>query len=327
MRALVCLVALVGCSSDSAAGNPTDASLDTPDTDSGAPFRGFRMTTPTQTLPPGTDATYCFYFRTPNTEPMAITKWSSLMSEGHHHLIMYLTANEVMPAGTMSATNCGFDNVANFSNAPVWTYAAQTELNEIALPTDDGTGRPVAQIVPPNSPGFFQIHFINAGETTLIASAMLTADALDADAHFTQTAAFVTYDQSITIPPMTNNVATQKTCTTPTGAKFWSMTTHTHKQAISTEVKNGMPASADIAFQSADWEHPGTQRWASAPFYSFASGGNKLTVTCTYNNASQRTIMAGDNTERDELCMASGYYFPANNDTFCVCSSAGCVNF
>ena len=69
-----------------------------------------------------------------------------------------------------------------------------------------------------------------------------------------------------------------------------------------------------MVFESADWEHPGAKEMDS-PFYSFQSG--KLTYECTYDNASNRTITTGESAATDEMCMASGYYFPSNTPKFC----------
>ena len=53
-------------------------------------------------------------------------------------------------------------------------------------------------------------------------------------------------------------------------------------------------------------------------FYSFS--GNQLTYECTYDNTGSNknvTIKTGDSAEFDEMCMASGYFFPAPKAVFC----------
>jgi hypothetical protein len=93
------------------------------------------------------------------------------------------------------------------------------------------------------------------------------------------------------------------------------MSTHAHKQAVHTEVRDGMPTSTNVVFASDEWEHPGAKAWMTSPFYTFASG--KLTYECTYNNPTNRTITTGDSAQTDEMCMATGYYFPATKATIC----------
>jgi hypothetical protein len=260
------------------------------------------------------------------------------MTPGSHHMIMFTTGNtDVQPVGTYSASNCGIGNIGAAQNRPVWTYAAQTVESEVELPTDDGEGKPLAQVIAPNTAGFFQMHYLNATDEVLNVSVTLNAEALPIDAVYTQTAAYITYNAGLSIKPTATNggapsvanggIAT-KTCNTPANTKFWMISTHAHKQAVKTEVKNGMPASSAVAFMSEDWEHPGTQTWMQAPFYTFndASGANRLTYTCTYVNDTNRTITSGDSAQTDEMCMATGYMFPSAEPTFCVCTQQGCFN-
>ncbi len=286
------------------------------------PARGFQITSKDITIMPGQEITYCYYFRTPNTETMAINKWKSVMTAGSHHMIMFTTGTtDLMPPGTVSATNCGF-GAGTGTTVPSWTYSAQNVVNEIELPSDDGAGKPLAQEIAPNTPAFFQMHYLNVGEQPIIVHVTLNAEALPAAAPFTKTAAYTTYNAGIQIPAMTSSYTETRTCPTPVGSKFWLMSTHAHKQAVKTTVKNGAVASTNIAFDSTDWEHPGAQKWMTAPFYSFDS--NQLTFSCTYNNPTNRIISSGDSAVTDEMCMASGYYFPATEPFFCACTATTC---
>lgn len=329
-------VSLIACGTDSTGTGDDDGSGSGSGSGSGQidpPARGFQVQSSDIVIEAGQEITYCYYFRTPNTEPMAIHKWVSSMTPGSHHMIMFTTAQDVMPPGTVSASNCGFGGGSSLTNRPVWTYAAQTPESTIELPSDDGAGKPLAQVIPPNTAGFFQMHYLNATDAPITVHVTLNAEALEASAAYTPTAAYITYNAGLSIKPTAANggapsvenggIAT-KTCTTPANTKFWMMSTHAHKQAIKTEVKNGMPASTAVAFTSEDWEHPIPQTWMAAPFYTFDD--NKLTYTCTYVNNTNRTITSGDSAATDEMCMATGYVFPATAPTLCVCSTQGCFN-
>lgn len=317
--AFVLVSLIAACGSDTGGGGGDDD----PTPDAGGiepPARGFQVVSTDIVIDPGQEITYCYYFRTPNTEPMAIHKWKSDMTPGSHHMIMFTTSTDVMPPGTVSSTNCGFGGGGG-TNVPSWTYAAQNATSEITLPADDGAGNPVAQLIQPNTPAFFQMHYLNATDAPLTAHVTVNAEALEANATFTQTAAYISYNADISIPPNTNGVKVTQTCSTPANSKFWLMSTHSHKQAKLTEVKSG----ADVAFMSDDWEHPDASTWMAAPFYSFA--GNQLTYECTYDNPTNRTITDGDSAETDEMCMATGYYFPATKPVICYCVTQGCFNF
>jgi hypothetical protein len=316
---LILALVLAACGKDGGGGDNggggPDAANPPTDGDIPPPARGFQVVSPDVTIMPGQEITYCYYFRTPNTEEMAIKKWSSVMTPGSHHMIMYTTASDTMPPGTISSTACG-----NFSvgNIPSWTYSAQTPTNETALPTDDGTGKPLGQKIAPNTPAYFQMHYLNASDVPIKAHVTLNAEAHAAGAAFTQTAPYVTYNSQISIPPGAINDVESMTCNVPAGIKFWTMSTHAHKQAIKTTVKDGGSTSNQIVFTSTDWQHPGAASWPTTPFYTFSTG--KLTYECAYNNTgsnSSTTITSGPSAETNEMCMAVGYYFPATKSLIC----------
>lgn len=299
-------------------GHPIDSGTDA--ADALPPGRGFQIVTPEIIVPAGQEITFCYYFRTPNTESMGIKRWASEMTPGTHHMIMYATTNQQgqpvdkMPPGTVAAASCGFIP----GGTPSWLYAAQTPIAALQLPPDDGAGKPLAMEIAPNTAGFLQLHYKNPTASPLTARAVINAEALDAGAAYTKTATFVTYNNSISIPPAAVGDVESQTCSVPANLKFWRMSTHVHKQAVKTVVKSGLAGSTTVAFTSTDWEQPGAQTWMSPAFYTFPS--NALTYECTYDNAGtnvDRTITTGDSAKVDESCMAIGYFFPATKPLIC----------
>jgi Copper type II ascorbate-dependent monooxygenase, C-terminal domain len=288
-------------------GTPGDDTV-TPDA---PPFtgRGFQLISPDIVLQHNEQVTRCFGFKTSNTETLAINHWKSKMTVGSHHMIMFLTNTEEVPAGTVTPGDCGFGG----SNPPTWTYAAQTEEAEMALPIDDGGGKPLAQSVGPGSFGYIQMHYLNATDNPMTVHVELTAEALDAGVPFTQTAAFITYNDMINIPANAVDFPQTQTCNTPPGAKFWLMSTHAHKQAVHTSVADG----STMMFQSDDWEHPGAATFMTPDkFFTFAGG--KVTYECRYTNPNPSPIVDGNDAALQEMCMATGYYFPATRPRFCL---------
>ena len=306
-------VAMLGCGNDggSADGDAdvTDADVTDDVTDDAPPppdgmeppARGFQVQSPEIVIEPGQEITYCYYFRTPNTETMAVKRFVSSMTPGSHHMIMFKTQNDVQPAGTVSSSGCGI-NISG-TDAPQWIYAAQTPESDLAFPTDDGTGKPLAIDIGPNSAAYFQMHYLNASDNPMTVRVTLNAEALEPTVEYTKTAAFVSYNGAIDIPANAPSHMERETCPVASDAKFWLMSTHAHKRAISTAVRNG----SEVTFQSNDWEHPGQKTWMTpAEFYSFNSS---LTYECSYNNTGGPRVQDGDSAQTDEMCMASGYYF------------------
>jgi hypothetical protein len=308
LAALPVGLALVACGSDGGASPDAGGDVDAPTVTP----TGFKITSPDVTINPGDEVTYCYYFKTPNTEDVVVRKWASTMTPGSHHMIMYTTATATQPAGTITQNGCGGFSV---SNVPSWTYATQTPTAELALPDDDGAGLPLGQLIPAGTNGYFEMHYLNTQDVPIQAHVEVTAEALEAGAPYTKTAAFVTYNNDISIDPGATGDLESMSCATPAGAKFWTMSTHAHKQAVKTEVKDG----AEVVFSADDWEHPGSKNWMEAPFYSFASGS--ITYECTYDNIGDnknRTVTSGPSAEINEMCMATGYYFPATKPLLCI---------
>jgi hypothetical protein len=265
------------------------------------------------------------YFRTPNTKMIGVKRWKSEMTPGSHHLILYTTGNtDVKPPGTISAQGCG-GGAGGGLNVPTWTYSAQTPTADLQLPADDGTGTPLGMDVAPNTAAFIQMHYLNTTDNVIKAHVQLDAEAHPDGTTYTKTAAYVTFYGNISIPPMNANppgiawrephlTLADATCAVPAGSKFWLISTHAHKQAVKTEVLDG----GAMVFESNDWEHPMPRMHMAAPYYEFQSGS--LTYSCTYDNTGDnkmRTVTTGDSAATDEMCMASGYFFPATKPVFC----------
>lgn len=277
----------------------------------------FTITSEDVTLPPNTEKTYCYWFHTPNTSPIAVNKWVSDMTQGSHHMILFLGGPEHAD-GIDPNNTCGNGTGGGTSNQPNWTFASQTPHLEEDLPTDDGAGKPLAQVIQPNTVAAFQMHYLNATDNELKAHVTLSAYKLDDAVAYTRTDAYVTYQYQINIPAHATNVKVPGSCPVPAGAKFWTVSTHAHKQAIETDVLDG----TSMIFQSHDWEHPGAKDWMAMPYYTFA---DKLNWSCTYNNTGDNAandIQQGTSAATNEMCMATGYYFPATKAQFCVAFGA-----
>jgi hypothetical protein len=319
MKCTLLVVALAACGTDHA--QPTqdqpDAGNAAPDAsgyvDLAPPAQGFQIKTPDIQIMPGQEITYCYYFHTPNTTPTVVKSWQSRMTPGSHHMILYLSGTADQPDGTLDPTGgCGVGASGNLSDLPVWTYLAQTPDNTNEMPSDDGNGLPVGMLIPVGQPAVMQMHYLNSSDDMITVHVTLNGNAYDPNTQYTPAAAFVTYNTKIDIPAgvgMTASASGQ--CAVPSTQKFFTMTTHSHKQSVETMVTDG----SSMILDSLDWEHATVDSW-NAPFYTFASG--KLGYQCNYVNQGNAEIKAGPSAQTNEMCMAVGYNFPATKATFCV---------
>lgn len=272
------------------------------------------------TLMPGQEVTYCWYFHTSNTSTALVNKWSSNNTLGSHHIILFL-GGPAHADGLDTTNSCGLGTSASATNPPIWVYASQQLQQTIDLPDDDGSGKPLAQPIPANSEAAIQMHYINETDSTLTAHVEIQAYALPPTTTYTRTDAYITYNNMISIPPGGVGVTATGTCRVPQGVKFWTVSTHSHKQSVMTQVFDG----SSMIFQSTNWSDPGYMMWDTTPFYTFKGDA---TWTCTYNNNepppyepagesnANVTVVSGPSAATNEMCMAVGYYFPSTGPTF-----------
>lgn len=267
------------------------------------PAQGFQIKAPIISVPPATEETYCYYFTVPGDAAVGVKRWQSQMTAGSHHLIVYFTAEAEQPDGTIT-TGCDGFGRGGIANVPVWTYSAQLREAQMVMP--DGVGMQVAA----QQHGYVQMHYLNPTLEPLDVQVVVNAETFDVGATYTKASAFVTYNTEIAIPGGVGQAATAGgTCRVKPGLSFFSLSTHAHRRAVATEVKDGDA----VIFASDDWEHPGAKLWNEG--YTF---GDTLTYRCDYKNDSADAVRTGPSADTDEMCMAVGYFYPADRPIFCI---------
>ena len=277
-------------------------------------------------VPAGTEWMYCYYVHTNNTEAVAVNKWTSFLSEGSHHMILYANPSGYQKADDEYDTPCPIVG----RTQPIWTYTSQIEgHDEWALPTDDGAGKPLGQLIEPNTAMFIQMHLINQTDADFDAHVEITGEVMPTGTEYTPTAGYMAYNNSIMIPPHAMNHVESATCDLPPDVKFWSLQPHSHKQSIHTKLVDGPDMNGPVVLEDSDWAHPKTSFWKTLPFFQFTS--SKVSWECTYNNDgdnANNTIYAGQSAVTDEMCVAGGFYFPATKPLACIWDTSipeGCV--
>ena len=290
-------LALAACGSD---GTGDDIG----DVDAPPPGTTFRITTPDITIEAGQEITYCYHTTIPTTRAVGVKKWTSTMTPGSHHLILFMGSDQ--PDGTIE-TNCGFGGSG--LDLPVWTYSAQTPQQEAAMPVGVGMTIPAGERV------FVQMHYLNTSDEPIQAHVQIDAEAYAETETYTPASAYITYNTNINLAPNSLGTAGGE-CDLPADVKFFALSTHAHRRATHTQVNDG----ASVVFESDNWEHPGAADWRANPHYTFSSG--QLTYRCDYNNDTPNQVRTGDSAATDEMCMAVGYFFPATAAKFCINSFA-----
>jgi hypothetical protein len=291
---------LVACGGgDGDDGNPGD-----PDAGDQLPADSFRIVTSDISIAPGEERTDCFYTSVPVDRAVGVKRFSSTMTQGSHHMIVYALGTSSQPDGTI-VRDCEVFGGASFS-LPAWTYSAQNPVAETTMPDGVGIGLDAGQKI------VIEMHYFNASPDPLTAHVELVGEYYAEGVEYQRAAAYVTYDTSIVIPAGVGETATAGgECDVPAGARFLSMSTHAHKRATLTRVSDG----GEMIFESNDWEHPGAVKWDAEPFYQFSG---KLQYYCEYENDRETQVTEGSSADANEMCMASGFFFPADRARFCI---------
>lgn len=290
---LLSIAAILPLTACSAAIEPSD---DVPGEDA------FRIEVPAFTLQPGEETLYCYYTTLPVAADTGVKGYSSTMTEGSHHMILFFMPEVTQPDGTLS--QCDMFGGATVTSVPVFAYASQAPVNRQDMP--EGVGVPLKA----SQPVMIQMHYFNITDAPIVASVTIDIRTYAPELTYTPARAFVTFNTQISIPPK-SPASFEGTCDVPAGANFIVMSTHSHQYTATARVLD----DSELVVETTDWVHATVAQW-SEPFRQFAS--NKLTYRCDYYNPTDTTIAVGESALHDEMCMAVGYFFPSDRDVFCL---------
>jgi hypothetical protein len=292
------LLALAACGGQGAA--PAGAS---PSNDAGT---GLQANIGPIDVPAGVETTQCIVVPLGNTEEVVMNGYSINLSEGSHHLIVYMTTD----AEQDDPVNCSpFTGLALGTDVPI--VFANKKQATWAFPTG------VAVDIPANQMIKIEGHYINT-----------TAS----DLQGTGNVSFV-YAPKASSPPFqpagfdffgTTNITIQPNSTYSTGPLFQAgiagthlivITTHQHRLGTGIQVWAGDPGvqSNEIA-DDMDWSNPS---WSLiAPQFDF-DGTNGLTYQCSWTNTTDEVVSFGESA-LDEMCFVGGYYYPSQGMNLCL---------
>jgi hypothetical protein len=265
------------------------------------------IVTPIVTIAPGEEKFICFATSLPTTAEIGVKRWTSKMTPGSHHMIVYASDDAWAPDGTVKECPALSIIAGPSGRPPVWAYASQEASAE--LPSPPGVG----VVLQPGQHLIVNLHYLNASSKPLEAHAEIGIEAYAPGEEYIPAASIATYNTQINVPPK-GRQSVEGACDVPAGSKFFALSTHSHRFTTRATVSDGDHVLADTT----DWEHPALVRF-DAPFVELTTG--KLTYRCDYDNPTDQTITTGESAEKNEMCMGVGYIFPAKRSSFCVNST------
>lgn len=283
--------------------DPSDTDGSDAQTDDGPPVllqppaRGFQVVSPELTLAAGPATAVCYYFRSANTEPVAVNRFVSVMTVGDYSLELYRTTDDILPPGSISTDVCS--HAITGTDYPQWLYGHRGVDGQLNFPEHAVTGNPLALDIEPNTPMYLRIESSQATPSAVAFRVAVNAEALEAGTVYDKTAPYVMYNSSMSIPNNATAHVEASACNHSQTALFWMVTMHAHKQATKMRVLN----DGYTMYESTDWEDPAPMLFS---LYRFVGD---MTYECTYANSTGRTVSDGESPVTDEVCKVMGYFF------------------
>lgn len=264
------------------------------------------------TLAPGQEVTMCYFVHTKNTKDILINQWDSTLTPGVHHVIVYRNESGIQPEDGTAREECGIVG----TGAGVFMFAGTQKHEVNDFPFDSEANLPIAQTFPAKAAVYLEAHMINTTDQTLQAHVDITGNTMEAGAAHTETQAYVTYNNGMSIPPGAVNHVESAHCPTPPGAKYWMVQAHSHKQTVLDTISKDGGLSA--FYSNTDWAMPSVM-YPPMPGVTFQN--DTAYWSCTYNNTGDNaanTIQSGPSAAKNEMCVILSYYYPATDPKICV---------
>jgi hypothetical protein len=275
-----------------------------------APGRWLDVIAPAFTIPPGSADAYCFTTHLPNADTLAIRRWRSRMSSGIRDIVVFLGPSAATQPPEIRRAPC--DRLVAPRPSEALAYISHASTAELALPSNDGAGHPVAQLAEPGALLVVEMQIMNPTERELPAELELHLEAADRRLEVTPMSSVIAFHKELRIPPGTaatpGTLTIAGSCAVPENVKLFGVSSYTHQRSVHTFVWDG---SARL-FDSTGWDHPETQAWWTG--YPLKSGS--LQYGCEYRNPTSRPVVLGGLPDA-ELCLIIGYVFPAPRPILC----------
>jgi hypothetical protein len=267
---------------------------------------------------PGKEDTQCITFRLDNPETVNIRRFSTELTEGTHHIILYKSK-----ATTESKTPTPCAGLSGILKGEHPLFIAQQKHSVLEMPTaEDGT--PVALEIEPNQMVRMEMHFINTGPVPLSVTGKLDLDTVPAATTVTKGDLAFWGTQNIHIPPNSAFDTGVKFQPALPGTKSFAVTTHQHHLGTRMQVWFATWGPGDLGMQVADnssWSDP--KLFMHTPPLSFDPDTHTgLAYQCQWQNPTDQMVTFGESAN-DEMCFLWHYYYPSQG--FQVCFDGACA--
>jgi hypothetical protein len=270
----------------------------TPATDAGQttlapPAIGFQLASSPITNAPGEEQYVCWSFVLPDT-PLSIVATQPVVTPGVHHYAVFTKT------GPVPANPSGYD--CRVMDA-TWSLVTGGGVGTQGLTFPTGT----AMTLQGGTQVVLQLHILNATSEPQQPSGIVNLVGTDA-ANLTPVGLLIAGTLDIDLPPHQSGVDVQGGCSAPFDMpNVFAAFPHMHQLGTNIQLSLTAQGSAkpDVLLDRA-WDF-GAQ--GVYPVTGTAKKGDKVSITCTYDNTTAGTVTFGESTT-DEMCIGVLYYWP-----------------
>ncbi len=312
VSALLIASALAACGDDATAtpiadaGTGTDlgttTDLGTPLPDMGA-LPGLRtLASLDWTLPPMQEKYFCVLVTLP--DEIFVSEFHPVIPVGTHHTVLTFAPAGAGPDGTAECDG--------FTNGPRMIYGSGLGTEPMIFPEG------VAVRIPAGSRLLLNLHLFNFEETPLTGTSAVQARVVDGAsiAHEAEMT-LAGKDAGLVVPPRAVSVQTGS-CTVTANTTLFSVFPHMHQTGVHQRVLLLRGSDAPIVLMDEDYSFDEQYYRNIAPGVALVPG-DRIEVTCTYDNTENRAISFGESTT-DEMCYSGIYVYPAGS-FYTTCTS------
>jgi hypothetical protein len=253
------------------------------------------------TVDPGVEAYYCGYQTL--SEDLYISDFRPLMPDGTHHVVLgyqdpahedgYVPAVEGVPPTPDVCTGVTFGDV--------FAFAATVGTQELSMPEG------VAVKIPAGQQLVLGLHVLNSTAAPVTARSGVAVIRPDISAVAQEAEVISAQAMGFTVPPGDSTVTA--TCTMTGDTNVFAVMPHMHKTGIHMTTTAG-PSGVGTTLLDQDYQFT-DQNYSKLDAPLALNQGDQVHVQCDYSNPGSETLLAGESTTSNEMCLTFLYRYPA----------------
>ncbi len=266
--------------------------------DLAVPDIGVQLTIGPLEVPAGEERYLCKVARLPNAEPLDVIALEHSASTSMHHFNIWgLLAGPEEAEG-----DCDELWAETSMDLASPLYASQEPYFYGEFPDGVAGQFPADQLV------LIEYHVINPTQTVMIVEGTFNAWAAEPGTIETYANGIYGSIDEITLPPHEETVLSEK-CYLDVDVEVFALGSHFHSRGVLFEIfgLDETGEASDLLYSNTDYESPALLLRSDDPLSISAGGGFEF--RCHYQNDTDVTITAGENSD-DEMCMMVAIYYP-----------------